>query len=272
MDVTLWFDPETAEAEVGKADYDPPTATWKVIRQGDAISILARNAKGKVVLIASGTWSGKGIGGRNEIGETVTDSQWGKLANVILKAEAGEDLGVVQRREVEIGPNSTSEPRRPLVDYTGPEGVTPGATASTPKPGNQPKGSSGWWVFGAGVAAGIGAVISWKAEQPYDSGGRAITVALGILAAVLLGYSIYGGATRCPSCHAWYKRKKTGRDEAGTSTESREETTSVKDSAGNVVGSTSQYVTYHVTRYNHHYSCRACSHRWTLQSSSRSRA
>lgn len=75
VDVTLWFDPETGE--LGSANYDPPIAVWKVIREGDAISILARNAKDNIVLIASGTWQGRGIGQRSEIGETVTDSQWG---------------------------------------------------------------------------------------------------------------------------------------------------------------------------------------------------
>ncbi len=264
MDATLWFDPETGEAEQGNPDYDPPVATWKVIRQGNAISILARNAKDNVVLIASGTWSGKGIGQRQEIGETVTESQWGTLTNVISSVDRDEELGRVQRRE----------PKRPLVEYTGPEGVIPGAEASRQPtelradPGGERDGLSGWWIFGAGVVALIGFIISWKAQQPNDPMGKVITIALGLLAGGLLIYSIYGGATRCPSCHAWFKREHTGTDELGSSTATRNESVAVNDSAGKQIGTTTQSVTYEVTRYRYHYKCKTCSHRWSADSSS----
>jgi len=255
VDVTLWFDPETGAAEQGNPAYDPPVSTWKVIREGQTVSVLARNATSKVVLIASGSWTGKGVGKRDEIGDTLTDSQWAKLENALHTFDRGEALAGVDR----------NKPAIPPVESTGPEDVRPGASGSK-------DGRSGWWIFGAGVVALIGFVISWKAQQPGDSAGKTITVVLGILAVGLLGYAIYGGATRCPSCHAWLKRKHLRTENMGTSTESRQETTSVKDSSGNTVGSTSQYVTYNVTTYHYHYSCKACSHRWTRSGTSKSRA
>jgi uncharacterized protein YcfJ len=255
VDVTLWFDPETGAAEQGNPAYDPPVSTWKVIRQGEAISVLARNAKDAVVLIASGSWTGMGVGKRDEVGDTLTDRQWGKLEHALRTFDRGEALAGVDR---------SKPPVRTVAE--------PGGQAADAKPTRARDGRSGWWVFGAGVVALVGCLIAWKAQQPDDATGKAITYSLGILAVGLLGYSIYGGATRCPSCHAWFKRKRLSTENMGTSTESREETTSVKDSAGNVVGSTSQYVTYNVTTYHYHYSCKACRHRWTLSGTSKSRA
>jgi hypothetical protein len=61
---------------------------WKIICEGDAVSILGDTGPGKVGLIGSGRWSGKGIAQRYAVDDPIDDSTWARIENALRRAFA----------------------------------------------------------------------------------------------------------------------------------------------------------------------------------------
>lgn len=260
MGDTLWFDPDTGSATPGSADQDPPDGHWKVLREDAAVSVLARNAKRKIVLIGNGQWSRKGIGKRYAVSEPIDDKTWAKLESALHRLGRGDE------------PAEPADPSA-LVDASGPGELASAQATDADQPARTGRGDlrSGWWAFAAALVTAAGCAIAWMAHTPGDSVSLAVAIILTVGALGLVIYLLYGLGTRCPSCKAWYRRETTSTEVTGTSTVSRQESTPVYDSSGKQSGTTYQTVTYEVTNYRYYYRCKECSNRWTGSGSSERR-
>jgi hypothetical protein len=80
----VWFDPETGNIERSAA----AGLRWKVVCEGEAVSILGDVGRGEAGLLGAGRWTGKGIADRRATGAPIADSAWGKLEHALRGAFA----------------------------------------------------------------------------------------------------------------------------------------------------------------------------------------
>jgi hypothetical protein len=121
-------------------------------------------------------------------------------------------------------------------------------------------GSSGAWVILVCLlmlGGAIGALIAFTSH-----GGTpllATAIGAGALAIVLGSYVVVGFGRSCPSCKAWSRRQVINVDSYGTTTEHALEW----DFDGQADGTNLRSVEKAVSRFRHHYRCKACGHKWT---------
>jgi hypothetical protein len=112
-------------------------------------------------------------------------------------------------------------------------------------------------VFLLVLGGAVGAVVAFTSR-----GGTALLAAAigaGVLAIMLGIYVVVGTSRACPSCKAWGRRQVINVDSYGTTTEHSLDW----DYDGQADGTNVRSVTKAVSRFRHHYRCRACGHKWT---------
>lgn len=244
----VWLEPETwtttktrrKRPHAGDDDDAPPTAWQVIVDHGQARIQRA--------------------------GEVVASARWNRETHALVD-RAAEDEAVMTRA---VWQHLQDALRAATAPTTGPlpARAQPEPAARLPEVAATASGSatvrrSGWWALAASVVAIAGALIAWRVAR--DDVGLYLAIALGVIALGLTSYTLFGAATRCPRCTAWYRRKLESTDLLGTSTENRDESVAVYDSDGKQTGTTYRSVTYEVSRYNYNYRCKQCSHRWTTQ-------
>lgn len=97
-----------------------------------------------------------------------------------------------------------------------------------------------------------------------------IDIVIIVFSVIIIGVMLYGHMNSCPACKKWYSKRFDDQVEIDRSTgyETVIRTDVTRDTSGKEISRTDRQEQVHMTYYTYmnHYSCRACSHKWTKTS------
>jgi len=113
----VWFDPRTGESAPA-----PPTDgdfgdRWKVICEGDGVSILGERG-GSTHLIGAGRWTGNGIARRYAVADPISDRMWSHIENAMRRVMGAASGPAVIDDDERPGLSSTAVYHEAMVDLT----------------------------------------------------------------------------------------------------------------------------------------------------------